>query len=77
MKHQQDRIQGHYGGGNNYWQELPDNSNFILSLYDLIGTGSRLPTAKNEIALVVDEYNRLDESFYQKLGIFTKLININ
>lgn len=55
-----------------YWQEMPDNSNFILSLYDLIGTGSRLPTAKNEVVLVVDEYNRIDEDLFQKLGIFTK-----
>lgn len=60
---------------NNYWQEMPDNSDFILSLYDLIGEGSRLPTAKNEVVLVVDEYNRLDESFFQKLGIFTEADN--
>ncbi len=53
----------------NYWQEMPDNEDFVLSLYDLIGEGSRLPTAMNEIVLVVDEYNRLDESFFQKLGI--------
>jgi len=56
---------------NSYWQEMPDNSDFILSLYDLIGNGSRLPTGKNEVALVVDEYNRVDEAFFQKLGIFT------
>jgi putative ABC transport system permease protein len=54
-----------------YWQEMPDNSDFILSLYDLIGTGSRLPTAKNEVVLVVDEYNRIDEALFQKLGILT------
>ncbi|MHB8963398.1 MAG: ABC transporter ATP-binding protein/permease [Saccharofermentanales bacterium] len=56
--------------GNAYWQEMPDNSDFILSLYDLMGEGSRLPESKNEVVLVVDEYNRLDEAFFQKLGIF-------
>jgi len=54
-----------------YWQEMPNNSDFILSLYDLIGEGSRLPTSKNEVVLVVDEYNRIDEALFQKLGIFT------
>lgn len=54
-----------------YWQEMPDNSDFILSLYDLLGDGSRMPKAKNEVVLVVDEYNRIDEALFQKLGIFT------
>lgn len=58
--------------GSSYWQEMPDNSDFILSLYDLIGEASRLPAAKNEIVLVVDEYNRIDETFFQKLGFFTQ-----
>ena len=58
--------------GNKYWQEIPDNSDFILSLYDLIGEESRLPMTKNEIVLVVDEYNRIDEDFFQKLGFFTQ-----
>jgi putative ABC transport system permease protein len=58
--------------GNAYWQEMPDNSDFILSLYDLIGEGSRLPKSKNEVVLVVDEYNRLDEALFQKLGIYSE-----
>ena len=67
------------GGGNSssswsssYWQEMPSNDDFILSLYDLIGTGSRLPTAKNEIAIVVDEYNRLPTAFLTALGLSNK-----
>ncbi|WP_315118542.1 ATP-binding cassette domain-containing protein [uncultured Clostridium sp.] len=59
------------GMGSTYWQEMPDNEEFVLSLYDLIGEGSRLPKAKNEVVLVVDEYNRLDEAFFEKLGIST------
>lgn len=57
------------GGSNTYWQELPENDDFILSLYDLVGEGSRMPTAKNEVVLVVDEYNRIDKEFFDKLGI--------
>lgn len=60
-----------FGGTPAYWQELPDNDEFILSMYDLIGEGSRYPSAANEVALVVDEYNRLDKAFYEKLGIFS------
>jgi len=51
------------------WQEIPDNADFILSLYDMIGVGSRLPKAANEVALVVDQYNRLPASFLAGLGM--------
>jgi putative ABC transport system permease protein len=56
-------------GSNSYWGELPHNDDFILSLYDLMGEGSRLPTSKNEVVLVVDKYNRIDKAFFEKLGI--------
>jgi len=56
-------------GINSYWGELPHNDDFILSLYDLMGDGSRLPTTKNEVVLVVDKYNRIDKAFFEKLGI--------
>lgn len=58
-----------FGAGNTYWQELPNNDEFILSLYDLIGSNSRLPQTSNEVVLVVDEYNRIDQAFFEKLGI--------
>ena len=61
-----------FGGGSLYWQEMDDNEELILSLYDLVGDGSRLPTAKNEIALVVDEFNRIDKAFFEKLGMFSE-----
>ena len=51
------------------WQELPDDKKFVQSLYDFIGNNSRMPEASNEIVLVVDEYNRLDQSFLESLGI--------
>ena len=55
-----------------YWQEMDDNEELILSLYDLIGEGSRLPAAKDEVALVVDEYNRIEKAFFEKLGMFSE-----
>ena len=58
-----------FGGGGLYWQEMDNNEEVILSLYDLVGEGSRLPTEKNEVALVVDEFNRIDKTFFDKLGI--------
>ena len=51
------------------WQELPEDEKFIKSLYDFIGESSRMPRKANEIVLVVDEYNRLDQSFLESLGI--------
>ena len=56
-------------GSKTYWQEMPNNEDTILSMYDLIGDGSRLPSSKNEVAIVVDEYNNIDASFFEKLGI--------
>ena len=64
-----------FGGGGLYWQEMENNEELILSLYDLIGEGSRFPTAANEVAVVVDEYNRIDKSFFEKLGIFSEADN--
>jgi putative ABC transport system permease protein len=64
---------GGMGSGNSYWQEIPDNADFILSLYDLIGEGSRLPAAANEVAIVVDEYNRINKVFFERLGYFEEI----
>lgn len=55
--------------GNPFWQEMPDNEEFILSIYELIGEGSKMPKNKQEILLLVDEFNRLDRGFFEKVGI--------
>jgi putative ABC transport system permease protein len=57
------------GTGNTYWQEMPDNPDFVLSLYELVGENSRLPETEGEIAIVVDKYNRMDEALFRKLGM--------
>lgn len=59
-----------FGAPQTYWQELPGNSEFVLSLYDVIGEGSRYPTAMNEVAIVVDEYNRINKALFTNIGIF-------
>ena len=64
-------------GGGSYWQEMPENYDFILSLYDLIGEGSRLPNAKNEIVLVVDEYNRINTNLLNQFGLDKKTYKLS
>jgi putative ABC transport system permease protein len=64
-----DFNKGNEAGGKAYWQQLPENHDLVLSQYDLIGEGSKLPTQKNEVALVVDKFNRLEEAFFEKIGI--------
>ena len=49
-----------------YWNQLPDSEDFILSQYDLIeGT---YPSSKDEVVLVVDEYNSMYSSTLEQLG---------
>ena len=58
-----------------YWEELYGNEELSLLTYDLIGDESRLPREINEVAIVVDEYNRIDTAFFEKLGMFTETDN--
>lgn len=59
----------YFGNMGGYWQELPENDALILGQYDLIGEGSRMPEAANEVLLVVDEYNRIDGEFFEMIGL--------
>jgi len=68
-------VESLMGGGSLYWQEMHDNEDLILSMYDLIGEDSRLPKEKDEVVLVVDEYNRIDKAFFEKLGMSTEADN--
>lgn len=63
------------GSNSTYLQELPEDNDFILSQYDLMGEGSRMPTGKNEVVLVIDKYNRIDKAFFEKLGISEDIEN--
>lgn len=55
--------------GLSHWQEMPSDQDFILELYDFIGEGSRLPESETEVAIVVDQYNRLSTTFLEKLAL--------
>lgn len=55
--------------GRTFWQEMPADQDFILELYDLIGEDSRLPEADNEVAIVIDRYNRISAEFFDKIGL--------
>lgn len=60
---------GEMAMGMSHWQEMPSDQDFILELYDFIGEDSRLPEAENEIAIVVDQYNRLSTTFLDQLAL--------
>lgn len=70
-----DMAFGQIGAGDAYWQQLPESDDFILSIYDLIGEGSQMATTKNHVLLVVDEYNRIDKAFFEKIGIKSDVEN--
>lgn len=53
-------------GSKSLFQELLSNKQFIDTQYDLLG--GKYPTEYNEIALVVDRYNRLNLSTVRALG---------
>lgn len=60
------RASGFFGTSR-YFNEMPDNPEFILSQYDvLMGT---YPSQFNELVLIVDSQNRLDINFLDALGI--------
>lgn len=52
------------------WSQMVDNEEFLLSQYDILGEGGRLPQNKNEIVLVLDSYNRLMDITLMSLGIY-------
>ncbi|MBN2268192.1 MAG: ATP-binding cassette domain-containing protein [Acholeplasmataceae bacterium] len=54
-------------GSTNYFSELPDNSDFIMTQYDILN--GAYPTDYHEIVLVVDSQNRVDLDFLNALGI--------
>ena len=55
-----------YFSTKNYWYQLPDSQEFILSQYDVIE--GDYPTSKNDVVLVVDAYNSMYKSTLTQLG---------
>jgi len=54
-------------GGN--FHELLGGEQFVSDYYDLIGSNSRYPRNKNEVVLIVDQYNQIEKTKLLNLGI--------
>lgn len=50
---------------------LPSNYDYILSQYDLVGEGSRMPADKSEIVLVLDSNDELSDLLLARFGFYT------
>lgn len=55
------------------WQELASSQQFVTSQYDVID--GRYPTQKNELALVVDQYNRISTSALGNINLAKELVD--
>lgn len=62
------------GNAGSIIQEMSTNTDFINMQYDVLK--GKLPTEKNEILLVVDEYNRLTDLTLSLLGLKTEGDNV-
>ncbi len=60
-----------------FMKEMPKNEDYILSQYDLVGSGSRFATAENEIMLVVDAKQTLTDLVYAQLGYYNETDFLN
>ena len=58
--------------GNPSISQLPNNSEYILSQYNLLGEGSKIATEKNEIMLVLNTEDELSDLLLAKFGFYTQ-----
>ncbi len=54
------------------FEQLPSNADYILTQYDLVGEGSRVATAENEIMLVLNSEDELSDLLLARFGFFTQ-----
>ena len=52
--------------------QLPNNNNYILTQYDLVGTGSRMPNAANEVVIVLNSDDELSDLLLAKFGFYNQ-----
>ena len=50
----------------------PDNSDFILSQYDIVNEGGYMPKEKGEIMLVIDDDNQVTDLVLAQLGYYSQ-----
>ncbi|HML99978.1 MAG TPA: ABC transporter ATP-binding protein/permease [Bacilli bacterium] len=58
------------------FHELLGDENFVREYYEPIGSESKYPSAKNEVALIIDKYNQINKSTLVKLGIISEDQNL-
>lgn len=51
---------------------IPDNEGYVLSQYDILNEGGRLPTGENEMAIVIDKDQQLTDLFLAQVGYYTQ-----
>lgn len=54
-------------GSSSVWQEMPNNKQFLESQYSLLD--GKVPSAKDEIAIVIDKYNRISTTVTNALKL--------
>ena len=54
-------------GSQQIWQEMLPNNSFMKEQYSVLA--GKMPENKNELALIVDKYNRIDAEVLEALGI--------
>ena len=52
--------------------EMPDNSDYILSQYDLLGEGSRIASEAGEIMLVLNSEDEISDLLLARFGFYTQ-----
>ncbi len=51
---------------------LPNDDDYVLSQYDILNDGGRLPTGDNEMAIVIDKDQQLTDLFLAQVGYYTQ-----
>jgi len=56
------------------WSEIINNPNYLKTQYTALATkdDKAIPTEKNEVALIVDKYNRISTTILEQLGVSYK-----
>ena len=54
------------------FSQMPDNPDFVLSQYDILNKGGRLPSKDDEIMIVVNDERELSDLTLAQLGYYTQ-----
>ncbi len=72
----EDTIEGNYASQISAlvpsFKQAPNNKDYLLSQYELVGENSRFPENKNEIMLVLNSEDELSDLLLARLGYYTQ-----